>query len=111
MISFNCSSCESKLKVHDRFGGKKGKCPKCGAVNLIPSPGATEQMPGPDVFNGDPLTSGEPDFTPADTPHSEPSSTTTPPIQQAPPVAALVEPPPEPSDWPSSAARCKAKVG
>lgn len=36
-IAFNCSACESPLKVGDNFAGKKVKCPKCAAVNIVPS--------------------------------------------------------------------------
>ena len=35
-ISFRCSSCAQVLKVADTLAGGKGKCPKCGAVLLIP---------------------------------------------------------------------------
>jgi predicted Zn finger-like uncharacterized protein len=31
-----CSNCQSKIRVPDSAAGKKGKCPKCGAVIAIP---------------------------------------------------------------------------
>jgi predicted RNA-binding Zn-ribbon protein involved in translation (DUF1610 family) len=36
MISFNCQVCEQKITVDDRFAGKKGKCPKCKNVVVVP---------------------------------------------------------------------------
>jgi predicted Zn finger-like uncharacterized protein len=32
-----CSNCQSKIKVPDNAAGKKGKCPKCGNVIVIPA--------------------------------------------------------------------------
>ncbi len=37
MIEFQCLGCGKQLKVKDEVAGKKGKCPKCGAVLLVPS--------------------------------------------------------------------------
>jgi len=38
VIAFQCSQCQSKLRVGDDQAGKKGKCPKCQAVVLVPVP-------------------------------------------------------------------------
>lgn len=36
MISFCCKECGQKIKVSDKHAGKKGKCPKCRSVVLVP---------------------------------------------------------------------------
>ena len=36
IIKFHCKSCGHKIKVPDKYGGKKGKCPKCHTPILIP---------------------------------------------------------------------------
>lgn len=38
MIQFTCE-CGQKLKVDDKFGGKKIRCPKCKAISLVPPDG------------------------------------------------------------------------
>jgi len=38
MIQFNCD-CGQKLKVDDKYAGKKIRCPKCKAVTLVPPDG------------------------------------------------------------------------
>ena len=32
-----CTNCASKIRVPDSAAGKKGKCPKCGTVLVIPA--------------------------------------------------------------------------
>jgi len=36
MITFSCGNCGKKLRVPDSYGGKKGKCPRCGRTITIP---------------------------------------------------------------------------
>lgn len=36
MIRFACSKCGQKINVADKHAGKKGKCPKCGNVVIVP---------------------------------------------------------------------------
>lgn len=36
MIRFVCSKCGHKINVADKHAGKKGKCPKCGNVVIVP---------------------------------------------------------------------------
>lgn len=36
MILFQCSACEKILKVPDSSAGSSGKCPSCGARNIVP---------------------------------------------------------------------------
>lgn len=50
-ITFNCA-CGKKLKVADKFAGKKGKCPSCGAKILIPQSSPPEPAPLPDLESG-----------------------------------------------------------
>jgi phage FluMu protein Com len=39
-IEFRCTNCEQLLRVPDDAAGKNARCPKCGALATIPSPGA-----------------------------------------------------------------------
>jgi len=38
MIRFECPQCHKGFQVEDKFGGRKTKCPKCGAGISIPIP-------------------------------------------------------------------------
>jgi len=38
-IKFLCSHCKKVLSVKDQLAGKRGKCPHCGTVVLVPVPG------------------------------------------------------------------------
>jgi len=46
MIRFRCKSCGQKIKVSDEYIGKKGRCPKCREVNIVPN--ISEELVGPD---------------------------------------------------------------
>ena len=35
-IIVTCAQCGKKLKVADSMGGKKGKCPACKAILIVP---------------------------------------------------------------------------
>lgn len=90
-IEFDCPACEATIRVKDEAAGKKGRCPKCKALLLIPDPGPPEV---------DEL-EGLPDPEPVDSAISElpPPVPPSPPI--APPVQASATPetlaaPPEP---------------
>ena len=48
-IVVSCHSCSSVLRVADSNAGKRGKCPKCGAVIRIPRPEEEEPAPGPSL--------------------------------------------------------------
>lgn len=37
MIEFICPDCKAKITASDGSGGKKGKCPKCGAAVEVPT--------------------------------------------------------------------------
>lgn len=36
MIRFTCSNCSRLISVDEKHSGKKGKCPKCGGVVVVP---------------------------------------------------------------------------
>jgi phage FluMu protein Com len=38
MIKFNCKNCGQKVAVHNSSAGKKGKCPKCKTIIIVPKP-------------------------------------------------------------------------
>ena len=38
-IDVKCWDCGKSIQVHEKFAGKKGKCPVCGKVIEIPDPG------------------------------------------------------------------------
>jgi len=44
MIRFACQQCQKIFKVEDKHAGQKSKCPKCGAVLLIPSSEASQRQ-------------------------------------------------------------------
>lgn len=39
MIRFRCKNCGQKITVGEIHAGKKGKCPKCKSVVIVPKPG------------------------------------------------------------------------
>jgi len=41
-IRFDCAQCGHTITVTNVLAGKKGKCPKCDKVNLVPAPEADE---------------------------------------------------------------------
>jgi len=43
VIRFTCKNCGQKIKVHDQYAGKKGKCPKCRQAIVVPA--AAQQPP------------------------------------------------------------------
>lgn len=36
MIKFNCKNCGHKISVTSKYAGKKGKCPKCKTIVIVP---------------------------------------------------------------------------
>src|SRR5688500_10060952 len=51
-IEFPCPTCRQLVRTPDAAAGKKGKCPSCGTVVIIPAPitvVAPSQEPGPRV--------------------------------------------------------------
>ena len=38
MVRFNCEHCGQKIRVPETIAGKKGKCPKCKNIVIIPKP-------------------------------------------------------------------------
>jgi hypothetical protein len=52
MIRFSCSTCNHQLRAPAILAGKKGKCARCGAVNLVPEALSVDvnRAPGPSPF-------------------------------------------------------------
>jgi len=52
MIRFYCKNCNQNIKVGDNYAGKKGKCPKCKNMVVIPNPAnpATGAVNEPDAI-------------------------------------------------------------
>jgi phage FluMu protein Com len=46
-INVKCAQCGNTLAVDEKFAGKKGKCPKCGAVFVIQPPAANAAPAAP----------------------------------------------------------------
>ena len=45
VIVFKCESCGHKIKIPDKYAGKKGKCPKCHEAVIIPTPEKEDIVP------------------------------------------------------------------
>ncbi|MFA7484708.1 MAG: hypothetical protein WCZ89_01615, partial [Phycisphaerae bacterium] len=43
MIIFVCEKCCQKIKVPDTAAGKRGKCPKCGHLIIVPQSFSSQQ--------------------------------------------------------------------
>lgn len=48
MIRFSCEKCGQKFKVPKSRAGKKGTCPKCKNVIIVPAIGVANQLPAQD---------------------------------------------------------------
>ncbi len=46
-IAFSCSGCANVLRVADTMAGRRGKCPQCGAINLVPPAGRIQSATPP----------------------------------------------------------------
>ncbi len=46
LVALACPGCGHNLKVKAELAGKRGKCPKCGGVVLVPAPAAAGQPGG-----------------------------------------------------------------
>ena len=60
-IEFNCSQCQSQLRVKEEHAGKSARCPSCQAINTIPAASVAPTAPTDDggVF-GDLVESSQP---------------------------------------------------
>ena len=52
MIRFTCEHCSRNVRVADKFGGKKGRCPYCKEVIEIPAQSEPEPIPEDDPVAG-----------------------------------------------------------
>ncbi|HUT93142.1 MAG TPA: DUF975 family protein [Thermoguttaceae bacterium] len=46
-VEFRCTQCNRLLRTQDETAGKKAKCPECGAILTIPTPGSTPEAGTP----------------------------------------------------------------
>ncbi len=44
-IEFRCSQCSKLLRTPDETAGKQAKCPECGSILTVPTPGAASPPP------------------------------------------------------------------
>jgi DNA-directed RNA polymerase subunit RPC12/RpoP len=44
VIRFSCKNCGHKIKVEDKHSGRRGKCPKCGRVVVVPDKPTTVEF-------------------------------------------------------------------
>ena len=45
MIKFHCKSCGQSISVDNKLAGKRGKCPKCGDIVVVPDAPAKIEFP------------------------------------------------------------------
>ncbi|NIA06755.1 MAG: hypothetical protein GWP14_03810 [Actinobacteria bacterium] len=65
MIRFNCTYCGKKIEVPDEYAAKKGRCPSCSHINVIPSP-SEGQVPAVNTSNHPNHDQSNPDLSSAD---------------------------------------------
>ena len=46
-ISFRCPKCQKQVGASDAHAGRRVKCPDCGTVIVVPTPGAKKKAPAP----------------------------------------------------------------
>ena len=61
-ILFNCSQCGVRLRMPDGVAGKRGRCPKCGAVLTVPQ--AQQDVPTEEVVKAGPVREKSPSVLP-----------------------------------------------
>lgn len=88
MIRFRCATCHEKLSVPESAAGRKGKCPKCGEVNRVPS---LERAARPGEIPFPPRAKTRPDADAPVNPARPPAASITPAAQAA-PVSPTVTP-------------------
>jgi len=63
-IVVTCDTCGKKLKAPDKFEGKKGKCPTCGAAILVTRQAAAPEAPAADAPSPAPQAEAKPAAAP-----------------------------------------------
>jgi phage FluMu protein Com len=53
MIKFNCTNCGRKISARETFAGKKGKCPKCKTIIVVPQAEESDLVAGRENENID----------------------------------------------------------
>jgi len=83
-IEFRCTQCDRLLRTQDETAGKKAKCPECGTILTIPTPGTSPEM------------GTSPPVGPPPSPAVPPSPASPPPPGAGPPSPfGPIEPPPD----------------
>lgn len=71
-IEFRCRSCSRLLRTGDGTAGQTARCPDCGALTVIPAPGAppppAHEAGAPGVASGEPAWQGATPPPPGSTP-------------------------------------------
>lgn len=57
-IRYTCAECGVSMKIKDSLAGKAGKCPKCNATFVVPSPDAPEPADEDHLLGEEPLDEG-----------------------------------------------------
>lgn len=98
MIEFECPACEATIRVGENAVGKKGRCPKCQTLLLVPDPDdfdedeedeetepeTESESPAPVDTAAQSDTEPEPDFTPPPEPEPVPEPAPEPLTEPAP---------------------------
>jgi len=62
IIKFRCENCGQKFSVHKNNAGKKGKCPKCKQIIVIPKIQTQSPLINQSEHGADEVSSNSPDF-------------------------------------------------
>ena len=90
MATFYCSECNFSKPVKDEMAGKKARCPKCNAVNVVPELGEEPSIEPADDY--------QPESAPAES--SPPAAAE--PAASSPPAAEPVVPTPVATSEPAA---------
>lgn len=97
-IEFDCPACDATIRVKDDAAGKKGRCPKCRVLLLVPDPGPEpedEPAEAPEPLVEQPPAPAKPVpqvAVPAPVP-TEPDNARPEPVKAAPTAVTSPEPP------------------
>lgn len=100
MATFYCSECNFSKPVKDEMAGKKARCPKCNAVNVVPELGEEPSIEPADDY--------QPESAPAESSPpaaAEPAASSPPaaePVASSPPAAEPVVPTPVATSEPAA---------
>ncbi|HEX6986423.1 MAG TPA: MJ0042-type zinc finger domain-containing protein [Planctomycetaceae bacterium] len=90
-IEFECPACDATIRVKDEAAGKKGRCPKCRTLLLVPDPGPDEE-PAPAPPEPEPPAPPLAVAPPAPAAPPEPAVEPEPPVEPEPVAAPVIDP-------------------